>query len=52
MQEAEKYLEYAAECRRFAEKAASGDKEVLLKIAKAWEEQARLAEVKKKRESR
>ena len=36
MQEAEKYLEYAAECRRLAEKAASRDKEVLLKIAKAW----------------
>jgi len=50
MQEAEKYLEYAAECRRLAEKAASRDKEVLLKIAKAWDEQARLAEVKKKRD--
>jgi hypothetical protein len=50
MQEAEKYLEYAAECRRLAEKASCTDRPVLLKIAEAWEQQAKLAQVAKKRE--
>jgi hypothetical protein len=50
MQEAEKYREYAADCRRLAEKATHRDKDVLLKIAEAWDEQARHAEaVSKKR---
>jgi len=44
MQEAEKYREYAADCRRLAEKANEDDKQVLMKIAEAWEQQARLAE--------
>jgi hypothetical protein len=49
MQEAEKYREYAADCRRLAERAGSKDKEVLLKIAEAWEQQAKLVEASRKR---
>jgi hypothetical protein len=44
MQDAEKYREYAADCRRLAERASSVDKEVLAKIAEAWEQQAEFAE--------
>lgn len=51
MQEAEKYREYATDCRRLADKAARRDKEVLLKIAEAWDEQARLAEAASKKRS-
>ena len=36
MDETEKYRQYAAECRRLAEKAAAKDKVVLLEIAEAW----------------
>jgi hypothetical protein len=36
MDDAEKFREYAAECRRLAQKAASQDKAVLLEIANAW----------------
>ena len=50
MQETEKYREYAADCRRLAERAGSNDKPVLLKIAEAWEQQAKLVESRKKRE--
>jgi hypothetical protein len=49
MQEAEKYREYAADCRRLAEKATRRDKDVLLKIAEAWDPQARLAEATRKK---
>jgi hypothetical protein len=49
MQEAEKYRQYAADCRRLAEKAPSADKAVLLKIAEAWNKQALLAEAAAKR---
>jgi hypothetical protein len=36
MDDAEKFKEYAAECRRMALKAAANDKKVLLEIADAW----------------
>jgi hypothetical protein len=34
--DAERFREYAAECRRLAQKAAVKDKTVLLEIATAW----------------
>jgi hypothetical protein len=40
----EKYREYAADCKRLAERAKPEDKEVLMKIAEAREQQAKLAE--------
>jgi hypothetical protein len=49
MQEAEKYREYATDCRRLAERASSKDKQVLLKIAEAWDQQAKLVESSRKR---
>jgi hypothetical protein len=36
MDDAEKFREYAAECKRLAMKAAAQDKAVLLEIADAW----------------
>jgi hypothetical protein len=36
MDDAEKYRQYAAECRRLAEKSAAKDKAILLEIADAW----------------
>jgi hypothetical protein len=36
MDDAEKYRQYAAECRRLAEKGSAKDKAVLLEIAGAW----------------
>jgi len=44
MQEAEKYRTFATECHRLAASATEKDKAVLLKIAEAWEAQAKLAE--------
>ena len=49
MQEAEKYRQYAAECRRMAAKANNNDKHVLSNIAEAWEQQALIAEAGAKR---
>jgi hypothetical protein len=36
MNNAEKYRQYAAECRRLAEKSSAKDKAVLVEIADAW----------------
>jgi hypothetical protein len=36
MDDAEKFRQYAAECRRLARTAAAKDKTVLLEIADAW----------------
>lgn len=47
MQEVEKYRQYAADCKRLADRASNGDKQVLMTIAEAWEQQARLAEAAK-----
>jgi hypothetical protein len=49
MQDANKYREYAADCRRLAQRAGSKDKQVLLKIAEAWEQQAKLVESSRKK---
>jgi hypothetical protein len=52
MQEVEKYREYAADCRRLAERASDGDKKVLMMIAEAWEQQAKFAQANgRKREA-
>lgn len=48
MQDAQKYREYALECRRMAEKMSSRDKDVLLKIAEAWDRQAEIAANRKR----
>lgn len=48
MHEAKTYEEYAKDCRRLAATAKNEkDKDVLLKIAAAWDEQAKLAARKK-----
>lgn len=44
MQEVEKYRQYAKECMRLAATASPKDRPVLLKIAEAWEQQAKFAE--------
>jgi hypothetical protein len=36
MKDAEKYRQYAAECRRLAEKSSAKDRAILLEIAEAW----------------
>jgi len=38
MESAERYRQYAQDCRRLAEKAAPKDKAVLLEIAAAWDQ--------------
>jgi hypothetical protein len=38
MENAEKYRQYAEDCRRMAQRAAPKDKAVLLEIANAWEQ--------------
>jgi hypothetical protein len=46
MKEAERYRKFAQECLRMAKAASAADKAVLLKIAEAWEAQAKAAERK------
>jgi len=41
MESAEKYRQFAEDCRRLAEKAAAKDRAVLLEIAEAWEQCAK-----------
>ena len=41
MERAEKYRQFAEDCRRLAEKAAPKDRIVLLEIAQAWEQCAK-----------
>jgi hypothetical protein len=36
MDDVEKYRQYAAECRRLAEKSSAKDKAILSEIAEAW----------------
>ena len=38
MESAERYRQYAQDCRRLAENAAPKDKAVLLEIAAAWDQ--------------
>jgi hypothetical protein len=44
MQDAATYLKFAQECRRMARTASEKDKAVLVRIAEAWEAQAKEAE--------
>jgi hypothetical protein len=43
MESAEKYRQFAEDCRRLAEKAAPKDRIVLLEIAEAWDQFAKVA---------
>jgi hypothetical protein len=43
MESAEKYRQFAEDCRRLAEKAAAKDRIVLLEIAEAWDQCAKEA---------
>ena len=43
MRDYDTYMEFARECRRLAERASDQDKATLLKIAEAWEAQAKAA---------
>jgi hypothetical protein len=47
MKDAKTYREYAADCRRMAQLMNQKDKEVLLKMAQAWEDRAMEAERRK-----
>jgi hypothetical protein len=49
MKDAKTYREYAADCTRMAKLMNPKDKEVLLKMAEAWEERAREAERQEKK---
>ncbi len=49
MQEAKIYRQYAADCRRMAQKLTAQDKPILLKIADAWEQRAQEAEAQEKK---
>jgi hypothetical protein len=44
MQEVEQYRQFAKDCLRLAATASAKDRAVLLRIAEAWEQQAKLAE--------
>ena len=48
MKDAKTYREYAADCIRIAQSMDKNDREILLKMAKAWEERSREAERKEK----
>jgi hypothetical protein len=49
MQEVEQYRQFAKDCLRLAATASAKDRAVLLRIAEAWEQQAKVAEVAKVR---
>jgi|HubBroStandDraft_2_1064218.scaffolds.fasta_scaffold131669_1 hypothetical protein len=46
--DAQKFRDYAAECRRLAQRAADKDRKVLMEIAEAWDACAKDAERKEK----
>lgn len=46
MKEVETYRQFAADCIRMAQKVSVKDKEILVKIAEAWEQRAQEAERK------
>ena len=46
MKDTRTYREYAADCIRMAQSMNASDREILLKMAKAWEDRARDAEKK------
>ena len=47
MKDAKTYREYAADCRRMAKLMSSKDKDVLMKMAEAWDERAREADARR-----
>ena len=44
VKDAKMYREYAADCIRIAQSMNAGDRETLLKMARAWEDRARESE--------
>jgi hypothetical protein len=52
MKDAKTYREYAADCTRMAKLMDAKDKDVLLKMAEAWEQRAREAERQGKKADR
>jgi phytoene/squalene synthetase len=48
MQEAKTYREYAADCRRMAQRMSAQDKAALLRMADLWESQAQESERRQK----
>jgi hypothetical protein len=46
MEQAKTYREYAADCIRLSRLMSAEDREILLRMAKAWEERAQEAERK------
>lgn len=52
MKDAATYAKFAEECRRMAQRASENDKVLLIQIAEAWEEQAKKAEQKIKKDDR
>lgn len=49
MKDAKTYREYAVDCIRIAQSMDLKDREILLKMAKAWEDRAREAERNEKK---
>jgi hypothetical protein len=49
MENAEKYRQFAEECKRLAERASAKDKAVLMEISQAWEQCAEEADRKIKK---
>ena len=50
MKDAKTYREYAADCIRMSKLMSPTDREALLKMAQAWEDRAREAEKRNRRE--
>jgi hypothetical protein len=48
VKEAKTYYEYAADCRRMAQRMSVHDKAALLRMAEVWERQAQEAEKRAK----
>ncbi len=44
MQEIEQYRQFAADCRRIARRMNEKDKEILMRIAEAWDSRIQAAE--------
>ena len=51
MKNAKTYREYAADCIRIAQSMSANDRQILLRMAEAWEDRAREAERIAKTES-
>jgi hypothetical protein len=51
MKKSKTYREYAADCARIAKSMSPKDREILLEMARAWEDRAREAERHEKADS-